>query len=255
MGHGGDWGRFLLLLLGATFLYLAGMFLNDAFDAHFDRQHRPERPIPSGAITVSSVWQWGLSWLGLGLLCFSLMGLPALVWALLLAGCILLYDAIHKIFFLSPVLMAGCRLFLMLAAASVSDRGITGYALWAALMLASYIVGLSYLARRESVPSPLDHWPCVFLAGPILLALVTYRGPHLAWGLCLSALLLLWILYSIRHIYWSRQPNIGRSVAALLAGIPLTDLLAVGAGSLPAAVIFLVLFGLALFFQRFIPAT
>src|SRR5262245_58250570 len=75
IGQGGDPGRFLLLNLGATFLYLAGMFLNDAFDAQYDRQHRSERPVPSGAIALSSVWQWGLSWMGLGLLCFSFLGL------------------------------------------------------------------------------------------------------------------------------------------------------------------------------------
>ena len=32
--------KFILLNLGATFLYLGGMFLNDAFDANFDRKHR-----------------------------------------------------------------------------------------------------------------------------------------------------------------------------------------------------------------------
>ena len=39
-----------LCFLGVSALYLGGMFLNDAFDADFDRQHRPERSIPSGAI-------------------------------------------------------------------------------------------------------------------------------------------------------------------------------------------------------------
>ena len=47
---GDEPGRVLLLGAGATLLYLGGMFLNDAWDAPFDRQHRPERPIPSGAI-------------------------------------------------------------------------------------------------------------------------------------------------------------------------------------------------------------
>src|SRR5262245_8978384 len=66
--------RFFLLCLGATFLYLGGMYLNDAFDAQFDQQHRSERPIPSGAISVTAVWQWGLSWLALGMLCFGFLG-------------------------------------------------------------------------------------------------------------------------------------------------------------------------------------
>lgn len=255
IGQGGDAGRFLLLNLGATFLYLAGMFLNDAFDVQYDRQHRPERPIPSGAITLSSVWQWGLSWIGLGLLCFSFLGLHPFIWACLLVGCIFLYDAIHKLFFLSPVLMACCRMLLILAASSVTHAGVTGYSLWVSLVLASYIVGLSYLARREAVPSPLIYWPCIFLAGPVILALVVNRGASQMQGMFLTFLLLFWIFYALRHAYWSAQPLVGRSVAALLAGIVLVDLLAVGAGSLPVLLLFLFLFALALLFQRFIPAT
>ena len=80
------------------------MYLNDAFDAQFDQQHRPERPIPSGAITTAAVWKWGLSWLLLGLISLSLLGKITAVLAALLAISILIYDAIHKIFAFSPVL-------------------------------------------------------------------------------------------------------------------------------------------------------
>ena len=51
----GSWNGLALLCLGATCLYLGGMYLNDAFDAQFDQQHRPERPIPSGAISAAAV--------------------------------------------------------------------------------------------------------------------------------------------------------------------------------------------------------
>src|SRR3989442_723734 len=56
------------LFAGTTFLYLGGMFLNDAFDVEFDRLHRAERPIPSGAIRLRTAWRWGLVWLALGAL-------------------------------------------------------------------------------------------------------------------------------------------------------------------------------------------
>jgi len=48
---------------GVSSLYLGGMFLNDAFDADFDRQRRAERPIPSDVISLQAVWRWGLAWL------------------------------------------------------------------------------------------------------------------------------------------------------------------------------------------------
>ena len=59
-------GRLIPLLGAMTLAYTGGMFLNDAFDVHFDRQHRKERPIPSGAISVTAVWQWGFGWLAVG---------------------------------------------------------------------------------------------------------------------------------------------------------------------------------------------
>src|SRR5688572_28143471 len=61
--------RFAILCLGASLLYVGGMYLNDAFDVEFDLQHRRERPIPSGAIGVRAVWTLGLVWLVAGLAC------------------------------------------------------------------------------------------------------------------------------------------------------------------------------------------
>ena len=44
LGGGGNDRELPFLLAGSTFLYLGGAFLNDAFDAEFDRQHRPAGP-------------------------------------------------------------------------------------------------------------------------------------------------------------------------------------------------------------------
>ena len=44
----GSAGKLPLLLLGISAQYIGGMYLNDAFDADFDRQRRAARPIPSG---------------------------------------------------------------------------------------------------------------------------------------------------------------------------------------------------------------
>ena len=42
------WGTAALLLSGTVLVYVAGMVLNDAFDARIDARERPRRPIPSG---------------------------------------------------------------------------------------------------------------------------------------------------------------------------------------------------------------
>src|SRR5688572_33059243 len=74
LAGGGNLVKFPLLVFGVTLLYVGGMYLNDAFDADFDRQHRKERPIPSGAIAEALVWKLGALGLVLGELCLLCLG-------------------------------------------------------------------------------------------------------------------------------------------------------------------------------------
>ena len=66
--------RLPLLFAGVTFLYLGGVFLNDALDARYDRQFRRVRPIPSGAVSEAAVLRWALAWLLLGEVCLFALG-------------------------------------------------------------------------------------------------------------------------------------------------------------------------------------
>ena len=255
LGGSGEIRRLLLVCLGTTLLYLGGMYWNDAFDADFDREYRQERPIPSGSIPAQAVWLWGAGWLALGFLVLAVCGTVTSVLGLSLICCIVIYDAIHKRFSLSPLLMAACRFFIYLIAASVGAGGISGLTIWSALVLALYVVGLSYLARQESLPGTLRYWPCLLLAAPIVLAVIVNTGEYRQRGWLLSLALMLWVIRSLRYAYWSVPRHVGRSVASLLAGIVLVDLLAVAGGEHVTPLIFIALFSAALLFQRFIPAT
>jgi hypothetical protein len=254
-GGGGYMSGFVLLCLGVTCLYTGGMFLNDAFDVEFDRQHRPERPIPSGAISLGEVWGFGVGWLVLGTVLLALFGTPTAVLTALLVISILVYDVVHKAVAFSPFLMALCRFFLLLTAASASDEGVTGLAVWSSFALALYIVGLSYVAKNESTRGPLRYWPCLCLAAPLLLAYVVNQGEYKPQSVALSALLLFWMLRNLRFTYWPGKRNISRTVSGLLAGIVLVDLLAVAGGDVFLLLIFTLLFVVTLVFQRFVPAT
>jgi UbiA prenyltransferase family len=255
LGGGGNVHKLFPLLLGATLLYLGGMFLNDAMDAHFDSQHRRERPIPSGAITAQAVWQIGFGLLATGLVVLFMIGMTTGILAVILVGCILLYDVIHKVITLSPLIMAACRFFLYLVAASTGEDGVTGWAVWCGLALAAYIVGLSFLARKESTGTVANYWPCFALVVPMVLALLMNVGIFQTNALLLSAVLALWIVRSLRYAYRTADRNIGTAVSGLLAGIVLVDLLAVADISHGFGWIFIALLGLALLFQRFVPAT
>ena len=256
LGGGGTGWIFLVLCLGTSCLFLGGMFLNDAFDVEFDRQYRQERPIPSGAITLDEVWRWGFGWLGAGTAILILLNKTTGALAVVLLVCIVVYDAVHKLVGFSPVLMAACRFFLYLVAASTAARGVTGLAIWSGFALAAYISGLSFLARQESTGGALNCWPSCLLAAPIALALLVNAEEYRQSALLLSAILGLWIVRCLRHAFLVSDPNVGRAVGGLLAGIVLVDLLAVaGGGSVWTSLGFVLLFVTALVFQRFVPAT
>ena len=53
-------GVFCLLLLSSSCLYTAGMVLNDVFDLEMDRRERPQRPLPSGRMSVEDGHAIGL---------------------------------------------------------------------------------------------------------------------------------------------------------------------------------------------------
>jgi hypothetical protein len=254
LGGGGDLLPLLLLGLGATCLYASGMFLNDAFDAEFDHEHRRDRPIPAGDISLDEVWAWGFGWLGLGAVILVLLGKVTATLAVLLAAGVVVYNATHRVFSLAPLLMAVCRLLLYLVAASVAVDGVTGLAVWSGLAMAAYIAGLSFLSRRELSKGPVESWPAWCLGAPILLGLICNGGDHRFRAVILCLALGLWTLRSLRYAFWVPARSIGLAVSGLVAGIVLADLLAVaGGGHAGISLIFLTLFAATLVSQRFVP--
>ena len=254
LGGGGEWPRFGLLCTGATLLYVGGMFLNDAFDAEFDAEHRRGRPIPSGQIAQARVWQLGWGMLIAGVALIAILGLGSAIIAVLLASSILLYDWLHKRIGFSPVLMSICRLFLYLVASSAALRGVTDLAVWSGIGLAVYIVGLSYLARKESTGVVIQKWPQVLLFFPLAPALVLNDGVSRNSALMIGAVLVLWTARSLRSV-WQTPPQVPRTVASLLAGIVWVDWLAVADEPRLFGMTFISLFVAAVLFQRAVPAT
>ena len=138
----------VLTLIAGSLAYAGGTTLNDVADVRFDSVHRPERAIPRGIVARSTAaWVGGAELLlGLGLL--VAIGASPFV-AAGLAVTIVLYDWIHKHWSGSIVLMAGCRVLLALTIASLPEHDYrTAFLVWIAALFV-YIVGLSWLARRE----------------------------------------------------------------------------------------------------------
>ena len=254
LNGGQAWNNFYVLCLGATLLYIGGMFLNDAFDAEFDRQFRKERPIPSGQISVRAVWWIGGTLLLLGWLLLSLTGKSAAIIAPLLVGAILLYDAVHKRTVFAPLIMAACRFLLYVVAASATLRAVSDVVVWHGLALGAYITGLSYLARGESSPGTTRRWPLLLLLAPLVASvMINSHRDAISW--ISSAILLAWMLWCLRGMVGRAARSVGKSVAGLLAGIVLVDWAAVPQMPNEFNLVFVGLFVLALILQRRIPAT
>ena len=252
--------RFAWLIVGATLLYLAGMFLNDAFDERFDREHRAERPIPRGVISARTVWVLGVLQLALGLGCVIWINLAAAVCALGLAACVLWYNWQHKRINWSPLIMGLCRLMLYLLAVAVAVGSVAWPVIIAALALGGYIIGLSNIARKEATRGRVNSWPCWLLLLPLAIPFVLISIPtspeREAWILLPPLIVFaLWVGRSLLFTFKAAIPQHGRTVSGLLAGIVLLDAVVASVPNPGFGPVFIVLFLLALLFQRFIPAT
>jgi 4-hydroxybenzoate polyprenyltransferase len=182
------------------------------------------------------------------------LGLKASSFAAALTACIVTYDAIHKRTALAPLLMSACRFLLYLVAATAAQHGTNETVLWRALALASYIIGLSHLARGESTGGVAVRWPLLLLFAPIALTLATGTTTGVVVWM-VAAGFVLWILWCVRGGLFRMNLNPGDGVAGLLAGIVLVDWLAAVSAGQPMGLVFAGLFLLAWILQRVAPAT
>ncbi len=255
LGGGGNSGKLPLLLFGASALFTGGVFLNDAFDAAFNRQRHSSRPVLSGGISLAAVWRWSFALLGLGAISLAVLGKTTGVLTLALLACIIIYDATHKAVTASPWLLGLCRFWIYVIAGSTGAGGVNGGPIWCGAALGIYVAGLDSVARRQSFRGPVPYWPLLLLAAPVFLAMLMNASPARKDAMLVSLVLVLWVALCARTIFQPGEANVGRIVSGLLAGIVLVDWLAI-APQIPhplSAVVFVPLFGATLFFQRFAP--
>ena len=249
--------KFFVLLACASLFYIGGMFWNDTMDIEWDRKRAPERPIPCGNISLRHAWLWGGFWFtsAFGLALF--LGSTAVVYAALLFIAILLYDWCHKKISWAPVIMAACRFWLILfaAAASFDGRPLPGAVIWSATFLFAYIVGLSYIARHERLDTPFDLWPLLLLLAPVIWGFVSNAPSLWVRSVAFTLPFVVWTGWALTYILMPSRRNPGKVVSLLLAGIVLTDLVALQPWGGGLLYILVALFILCPFLQKFVPAT
>jgi 4-hydroxybenzoate polyprenyltransferase len=157
--------------VACSLFYVAGMYLNDAFDWRWDAQHRPERPIPAGEVKAGTVFGAGFAMMAAGLALLALgPGHPVPFFGGLgLGACILVYDLSHKNNPLAPVVMGLCRVAVYVIAGLAASPHIgTAVYVGGGLQLA-YLIALTLVARHEHKNPRLPRLVGLMIAGISLL--------------------------------------------------------------------------------------
>lgn len=242
----------LLLLPAVALFYLAGMFLNDAFDQDIDAIERPERPIPSGEISAAAVFGAGFSMMGIGLALLFPLGFAAVAIGFLLCGCIVFYNRHHKKNALAPLLMGLCRGLVYLLAASGFSGNMPATAFTAALLITAYVAGLTYTAKQENLLEFKNAWPLAIFAVPLVWVSVSANINSIPFLL----LFLAWTGYALSRVLLRNSRNIRTAVLAMIAGISLLDAVLIAqAGQAEIALLAVAAFWLTLVLHRSIPGT
>lgn len=249
--HGLD---LLLLIAAGICLYLAGTFGNDWVDLDWDQTNRPERALPGGRIKPATYATATVAFAVAGLAFAALASAAAFAAAAVLLALVATYTVFHKrtVWAVLPMgLCRGCLYFLgflhmqsesitiqidtLYGTLPTGPGGINlmlydrlhSFAFIAthALGLAMWTVGISLNARSESGPNPSTtmRWLSGALLAVPLAAMSCWWVPHYPLtGAVAIAPLAIWLIISLSIF----GKPLKRRVSALLAGIPLVDLVA-----------------------------
>jgi hypothetical protein len=243
-----------LLLVAMSALYVGGMYLNDAFDREVDARERPGRPIPAGLVRPGTVFAAGFGLLGVGVLLLVPAGAPAALVGLLLAATIVFYDWHHKGNPFSPLVMGICRVLVYVGAAVAVTLSLPAAVPCAAVVVVCYLIGLTYIAKQETLSRVENLWPLLFLAVPFLYAAIALRPEPLS--VLLFVAFLAWVVFGLSFLFRREGASVPRAVVSLIAGIALLDALFIASEGHPAVALIAVAgFALTLAFQRFVPGT
>ncbi|MFT5051475.1 MAG: 4-hydroxybenzoate polyprenyltransferase [Chlamydiales bacterium] len=167
-----------ILMLASLCIVHGAMILNDWSDRGGDSVTRPDRPIPSGAISATRALRLGGVLLLLGPLLAYVVAPPLLLPAAGLSLLALLYDLGLRGPFQGPLLLALCRagnLYLgWMAGCRLSGAPLETAAILPALFYFGYVFFVARLGRLEDDedPRPLGRRPSAYIGGAaICLAL------------------------------------------------------------------------------------
>jgi heme O synthase-like polyprenyltransferase len=208
-------------------LYVAGMALNDVLDVEVDRIERPKRPIPSGRISRRNATIFIIGCMLVALALLASLGTSPLLVGTVLAAAIILYDAAHRRFAASILVLGACRgLTYGLATSAILWPPPWPILLTLACALALYVVSFSMVARVEmsGISNPrrrlaLALAPAAAAFAPLL---ILHPRAWSWWHIAAIAGLGLWLAHAALSLL-AAQPRMRQAIMAWIAGIALFD--------------------------------
>lgn len=144
-----DWSVLLALIIATIGLYGGGVVFNDVFDADLDARERPERPIPSGKVSVGGATKLAMALFFAGVVAAGTVGMLPAVIALAIVIMCLLYDKWAKHHPIAgPLTMGLCRGLNLALGMSYSGVAL-GQVWFLAFVPVIYIAAVTTISRGE----------------------------------------------------------------------------------------------------------
>ena len=137
----------------------AGNVINDYYDADIDAVNRPDRPIPSGAISTDAALRYALALFGLG----NIIGIISLLYGMILPLIIVLWNSVLLWYYakclkttpgLGNIAVAYLSASIFLFGAAFTEPELLGYTLTSALPIAGATFGV--MLAREIIKDAED---------------------------------------------------------------------------------------------------
>ncbi len=250
----------LWLVISTIGLYGGGVVMNDVFDAELDSLERPERPIPSGAVSVREGALLGLVLLATGVLAAASISVVSAIIAAAIATAAVVYDKWGKHHaFLGPVNMGLCRGLNLLLGASILPSAVENL-WWIGLVPLAYIAAITMISRGEvhgGSRKTLYGAALLYVLVIIVIAFLAFRNRHVAetsmFVVAWAVMILIPLLRAIRD---PQGKMIGRAVkAGVIALIVMNAAWAAAYGAMTTALAIVLLLPLSMLLARVFAVT
>ncbi len=242
------------MCLATIGLYGGGVVFNDVMDAELDKVERPERPIPSGVISMTQAIVLGSYLLLVGVLAAFTVGRITGYLALGIAVCALVYDKWGKHQAWGPINMGLCRGLNLLMGISMVVSALNKY-WWIGLIPVLYIAAVTAISRGEvhggNTRTLRITAFCYALVYGTMLALAAMNG-HIVIAIPFIVLFAVMInLPLFNAIKDPSGPNIGKAVkGGIIALVAMNAAWVAAFSTLPHALLVLILLPLSLLMAR-----